>query len=61
MNITPLPNVCKSMPGVFRVEKDATINYSQELKATAEMLSDYLEEATGHRPERSPCPDQPYS
>lgn len=54
MNITPLPNVCKSMPGVFRVEKDATINYSQELKATAEMLSDYLEEATGHRPERSP-------
>ncbi len=53
MNVIPLPNVFQSLPGSFHVHKDTTINFSGELKATADLLCDFLAESIGSRPKRS--------
>ncbi|MCK9536345.1 MAG: beta-N-acetylhexosaminidase [Bacilli bacterium] len=53
MNIIPLPNSYRNLPGFFFVTENITINYSQELKPTADMLCLFLEKTTGIKPKQS--------
>jgi len=47
MNIIPLPNLYRRLPGSFLVPEELAVNYSQELAPTAQLLENFIKNTTG--------------